>query len=194
MAQKPKILAMAGSMRVGSYNKKLVRIAAEGSRKAGADVTVIDLNDYQLPLYHGDEEKAHGVPELAQKLKKLFIQHDGFLFSCPEYNSSVSGVFKNAIDWVSRPEKSDPFYLVAYKGKTAAIMSASPGALGGLRGLVHVRSLLENIGVMVIPDQLAVVKANEAFSEDGNLKDQKQLEKALGLGKQLNDLLVKLKH
>ena len=193
MTEKPKILALAGSMREGSFNKKLIKIAAAGARKAGAKVTIVNLNDYRLPLYHGDEEEANGLPEIAKELKKLFIEHDGFLFSSPEYNSSISGVFKNAIDWVSRPEDSDPFYLVAFKGKTAAIMSASPGGLGGLRGLVHVRSILENIGTMVIPDQLAVVKAHEAFNENGQLKDPKKLEKALGLGSQLNDLLIKLK-
>jgi len=193
MTGKAKILALAGSMRQGSFNKKLVKIAAAGARKAGAEVTIVDLNDYRLPLYHGDEEEANGLPEKAKELKKIFIEHDGFLFSSPEYNSSISGVFKNAIDWVSRPEDSDPYYLCAFKGKTAAIMGASPGALGGLRGLVHVRDILENIGIMVIPDQLAVVKAHEAFNEDGQLKDPKQLEKALGLGSQLTELMVKLK-
>lgn len=192
MVNKPKILALAGSMREGSFNKKLVAIAAEGARKSGADVTLIDLKDFQLPLYNGDEEEAHGIPEIAQKLKKLFIEHDGFLFSSPEYNSSISGVFKNAIDWVSRPEKSDPYYLVAFKGKSAAIMSASPGALGGLRGLVHLRAMLENVGVLVLPDQHAVIDAGNAFDEKGRLKDQTQLNKTQGLGKQLTEILIKL--
>lgn len=193
MTTKTKILALAGSMRKDSFNKKLVKIAVAGARKAGAEVTLVDLNDFQLPLYHGDEEEIGGVPKIGQELKKLFIEHDGFLFASPEYNSSVSGAFKNAIDWVSRPEKSDPFYLVAFKGKTAAIMSASPGALGGLRGLVHLRSLLESIGVLVLPNQLAIVKAGDAFNEEGQLKDASQLEKALGLGKELSGLLRKLK-
>lgn len=192
MTKNPKILAIGGSMRKGSFNKKLTKIAAAGARKAGADVTIIDLNEYRLPLYHGDEEEVNGLPEKAKELKKLFIESDGFLFSSPEYNSSVSGVFKNVIDWVSRPEDSDPYYLVAFKGKTAAIMSASPGALGGLRGLVHLRAILNNIGVMVIPDQLSVSKANEAFNNEGQLKDPEKLEKALGIGSQLTRLIVKL--
>jgi len=190
---KAKILAMAGSMRTGSFNKKLIKIAAAGARKAGADVTLLDLNDFPLPVYHGDEEAEKGLPEKAKELKQLFIDHDGFLIASPEYNSSISGTFKNVIDWVSRPEKSDPFYLVAYKGKSAAIMSASPGALGGLRGLVHTRDILENIGVLVLPDQLAVNKADQAFTEDGQLKDAKQLEKALGLGIRLTELISKLR-
>lgn len=189
---KVKILAIAGSMRKDSCNKKLVKIAADGAKKAGASVTIIDLNDFRLPLYHGDEEAAHGLPPKVIELKKIFIEHQGFLIASPEYNSSISGVFKNAIDWVSRPEKSDPYYLVAYKGKSAAIMSASPGTLGGLRGLVHVRDILENMGVMVIPDQMAIVNAEEAFNPEGQLKDSNQRDKVLDLGKQLSELIQKL--
>ena len=190
MSGHPKIIALAGSMRAGSWNKKLVKIAAAGARKAGAEVTILDLADYRLPLYDGDLEDAEGIPEKAKELKKLFIEHSGFLFSSPEYNSSISGTFKNMIDWVSRPEKGEP-NLVAFKGKSAALMSASPGALGGLRGLVHVRAILGNIGVLVIPDQIAISSAHEAFNEDGQLADTKKLERTLGLGKQLTELLKK---
>ena len=193
MARTCKILALAGSMRRDSVNKKLVKIAAAGARKAGAEVTIVDLNDYRLPLYHGDEEEASGLPAKAVELKKLFIEHHGFLFASPEYNSSISGIFKNAIDWVSRPEKSDPLYLVAFKDKVGAIMSASPGGLGGLRGLVHTRDILENIGVLVIPDQLAVPDAYNAFNEVGQLKDAVMLDKAMGLGKQVAEMLLKLR-
>lgn len=192
MSEHPKILAMAGSMRAGSWNKKLVKIAAAGARKAGADVTILDLSDFRLPLYDGDLEASEGIPDKAKELKKLFVENDGFLFSSPEYNSSISGTFKNMIDWVSRPEKGEP-NLVAFKGKTAALMSASPGALGGLRGLVHVRDILGNIGVLVLPDQLTVPSAHEAFNEDGQLSDTNKLEKALGLGKQLAEFLARIK-
>ena len=192
MTDRPKILALAGSMRHGSYNKKLVKIAAAGALKAGADVTLVDLADYRLPLYDGDQEEAEGLPEKAKELKRLFIEHDGFLFSSPEYNSSISGVFKNAIDWVSRPEKDDPVSLVAFRGKVVVLMSASPGALGGLRGLVHVRALLGNIYSLVLPDQITVSKAHEAFNEDGQLKDPNQLEKVLALGATLAEMLIKL--
>lgn len=190
MNEHPKIIAMAGSMRAGSWNKKLVRIAAAGARKAGAEVTILDLSDYRLPLYDGDLEEAEGVPDKAKTLKKLFAEHDGFLFSSPEYNSSISGTFKNMIDWISRPEKGEPS-LVAFKGKSAALMSASIGALGGLRGLVHVRAILGNIGVLVLPDQVAISSSQEAFNEDGQLKDPKKLEQTLGLGRQLTELLKK---
>ncbi|ADI38617.1 NADPH-dependent FMN reductase [Waddlia chondrophila 2032/99] len=190
MNEHPKIIAMAGSMRAGSWNKKLVRIAAAGARKAGAEVTILDLSDYRLPLYDGDLEEAEGVPDKAKALKKLFAEHDGFLFSSPEYNSSISGTFKNMIDWISRPEKGEPS-LVAFKGKSAALMSASIGALGGLRGLVHVRAILGNIGVLVLPDQVAISSSQEAFNEDGQLKDPKKLEQTLGLGRQLTELLKK---
>jgi chromate reductase, NAD(P)H dehydrogenase (quinone) len=178
----PKILAFAGSTRKDSFNKKLVRVAAEAARAAGCEVTHIDLRDFPLPLYDGDLEAAEGIPENGQKLKKMFIEHHGLLMSCAEYNSSISGVWKNTIDWVSRPASGEPS-LVAFTGKVAAILSASPGALGGLRGLVHVRSILGNIGVLVLPEQLAVSRAADAFNTDGALKDDKQkatLQKIVG--------------
>ncbi|MGA8164401.1 MAG: NAD(P)H-dependent oxidoreductase [Waddliaceae bacterium] len=189
MDYKPKILAIAGSMREDSYNKKLAKIAAAGARKAGANVTLLNLADYRLPLYDGDLEDREGLPDKAKELKRLFIDHDGFLFSSPEYNSSISGVFKNAIDWVSRPEKEDPVSLVAFRGKTAALMSASPGVLGGLRGLVHLRAILSNIHVLVLPDQVTVSKAHEAFNEDGQLKDLKKMKGILALGEKLTEML-----
>lgn len=169
---KPKILALAGSAREDSCNKKLIRYAAKGIENA--DVTLIDIRDYPIPLYDGDLEEAEGLPDNAKKLKKMFIDSDAFLFSSPEYNSSVSGVFKNLIDWVSRPEDSDPFYLVAFKGKVAALMSASPGNLGGLRGLFHLRSILSNVGTFVIPNLVTVRNAYEAFDDNGQLKDTKK--------------------
>jgi NAD(P)H-dependent FMN reductase len=183
----PRILAFAGSLRKESYNKKLVQIAAGAARNGGAAVTYIDLRDYPLPIYDGDLETSSGLPENAQKLKKLFLEHDGLLLSCPEYNSSITAVLKNTIDWVSRPD------LSCFTGKVATLMSASPGALGGLRGLVHVRSILGNINVIVLPQQLAVSKAHEAFNTDGTLKDAKQQAGIEGLGAGLAGFLSKLK-
>jgi chromate reductase, NAD(P)H dehydrogenase (quinone) len=190
MGSTPKILAFAGSLRAGSFNKRLVRIAAAGAESAGAEVTYLDLRDYQLPLYDGDLEAAHGLPENARKLKDLMIANDGFLISAPEYNSSITAVLKNTIDWTSRPEPGEPA-LVCYTGKFAALMSASPGALGGLRGLVHVRSILENIGTMVLPGQVAVSRAHEAFGDNGELKDAAQEERIRGLGVTLTAFLRK---
>ena len=140
-----KILAFAGSTRKESFNKKLVRIAALGATEAGAEISIVDLRDFPLPLFDEDLEAAEGQPENAKKFKKLMIEHDGFLLSSPEYNSSISGVLKNTIDWVSRPVEGEPS-LIAFSGKVVSLMSASPGALGGLRGLVHIRSILGSLG------------------------------------------------
>ena len=188
----PRILAFASSTRRESFNKKLVAIAAQGAREGGAEVTLIDLKDFPLPLFDQDLEAEQGMPENGKKLKKLFIDHDGLLIASPEYNSSFPAVLKNAIDWVSRPAPGEPS-LVAFRGKVATLMSASPGALGGLRGLVHVRSILGNLGVIVLPDQTAVAKAHEAFQPDGSLVDPKRQAGALGLGKTLASFLAKLK-
>ena len=146
-----------------------------------------------MPLYDGDLEAKEGLPANARKLKELMKTHPGFLLSCPEYNSSITGVLKNAIDWASREEPGEA-PLVCFRGKTAALMSASPGGLGGLRGLVTVRSILGNIGVLVIPDQVAVPKAHEAFGPDGALKDPKQQASVERLGRSLADILLKLKN
>jgi NAD(P)H-dependent FMN reductase len=188
----PRLLAFAGSLRRDSFNKKLVQIAAGAARRAGAAVTVIDLKDYPLPIYDGDLEAASGIPENGLKLKKLFLDHDGLLLSCPEYNSSITAVLKNTIDWVSRPVAGEAS-LACFTGKVATLMAASPGALGGLRGLVHVRSILGNINVIVLPEQLAVSKAREAFTTDGTLKDAKLQAGIEGLGTKLADFLRKFK-
>ena len=188
----PRILAFAGSLRKDSYNKKLVQIAAQGARRAGAEVTYIDLKDYPLPIYDGDIEAASGIPENGLKLKKLFADHDGLLIAASEYNSSISAVLKNTIDWLSRPLPGEPS-LASFLGKAATLMSASPGGLGGLRGLVHVRAILGNIQVIVLPEQIAVARAHEAFNADGSLKDAKQQAGVEGLGAGLAEFLKKLK-
>ena len=189
----PKILAFAGSTRTGSFNKHLIKIAADGARAAGAQVTLIDLRDFSMPLYDGDLETASGIPENAKKFKNLLREHDGFLISSPEYNSSISGVLKNAIDWASRTESDDEPALVAFKGKVAALMSASPGGLGGLRGLVHLRSILGNIGIIVLPDQVTISSAHEAFDESGKLKDAKKAKQITDIGAGLAKVVTQLK-
>ena len=191
MGETPKILAFAGSTRSGSFNKKLVKVAIAGAKAAGAEVTYLDLRDLELPLYDGDLE-AKGLPAGARKLKDLMLAHDALLISSPEYNSSISGVLKNAIDWASRPVPGEK-PLECFAGKVAALMSASPGHLGGLRGLVTVRSILGNIKVLVLPDQVAVSKADQAFGEDGSLKDEKQRASVEGLGRTLTETVRKLK-
>ena len=188
----PKILAFAGSTRTESFNKKLIRIAVAGARQAGAEVTLIDLRDFPLPLYDGDLEDRDGLPENAKKLKQLFLTHDGLLISAPEYNSGITGVLKNTIDWVSRSE-GDEEDLACYIGKVAALMSASPGFLGGLRGLFQVRWILGNIKVLMLPDQVTVPKAHEAFNADGSLKDAKKQAAVEKLGATLAGTVAKLK-
>lgn len=188
---KPKILAFAGSSRNASFNKKLVAIAAEAAQKAGASVTLIDLKDYPLPLMNEDLEASEGIPENAKKLKQLFMEHQGLLLSCPEYNSSITPLLKNTIDWVSRKIPGEE-PLGCFDKKIAAIMSASPGALGGLRGLVVVRMLLGNIKITVLPDQIAVSNANDAFRENGSLKDSKQQASVEAIAKKLTETLKPL--
>ena len=188
----PKILAFSGSARSDSTNKKLANSAAEAARAAGAEVTLIDLRDFPMPLYDGDLETNHGLPEHANRLKSLIRAHDGLLISCPEYNSSITPLLKNTIDWTSRPAPGEtgPACL---DGKVAAILSASPGALGGLRGLVHVRAILGNMGVLVLPTQVAVGQAYQAFAPDGQLKDPKQKAAVEKLAAQLVTTVMKLK-
>jgi NAD(P)H-dependent FMN reductase len=188
----PRILAFGGSLRRDSFNQKLAVIAASGAREAGAEVTLIALRDFPLPVFDQDLEAASGMPEPAKRLKQLFREHHGLLIASPEYNSSITGALKNAIDWVSRTESDDEPSLVAFTGKTAILCAASPGALGGLRALVHVRSILGNIGVTVLPDQVAVSKAHEAFREDGSLANEKQAAKVKELGAQLAGHLAKM--
>jgi len=155
----PRILAFAGSTRKESFNRALLRVAAEH-----ADMTVVELADYRMPVYDADLEAAEGLPEAARRLKALFLEHDALLLACPEYNGSITPLLKNTIDWVSRKE-GDEKPLAAYRGKVAALLSASPGSLGGLRGLAQVRAILSGIGVLVLPDQLAVPRAHEGFDE-----------------------------
>ena len=186
-----KILAFAGSTRRDSLNKKLVKFAADKAREAGGEVTLIDLRDFALPLYDGDLEEAEGPPENSTKLYELMKLHGALLLACPEYNSSISGVLKNAIDWVSRPRQGEP-PLAAFTGKVAALLSASPGALGGLRGLVHVRSILSSIGVLVIPNQVSVPLARKAFADNGELVDDSLSKKVSQLAQELVEVTQKL--
>jgi NAD(P)H-dependent FMN reductase len=188
----PKILAFAGSVRSASFNRTLLRTAVEGARAAGAEVTAVELRDFPMPLYDQDLEATQGPPETAVRLKRMMIESDGLLIASPEYNSSVTPLLKNTLDWVSRPAPGEP-PLAAFTGKAAAIMSASPGALGGLRGLVHLRSILGNINVLVLPEQVAVPKAGDAFEPDGRLKNPKQAASVAALGEKLAKLLAKLK-
>jgi chromate reductase, NAD(P)H dehydrogenase (quinone) len=186
-----KILAFAGSVRKSSFNKTLVKIAAEGARSAGAEVTYIDFADLAIPLYDEDWEAAEGLPDNVITFKALLKSHQGFLIAAPEYNSSITPLLKNAIDWASRPAPNESS-LECFKDKVVALMSASPGALGGLRGLVHLRSILGNIGVLVLPDQVAIGKADQAFDPSGNLINESQQTAITQLSRKLVTIVTQL--
>lgn len=167
----PRFLAFAGSARAASLNKRLLRVAVARARAFDAEFDVVDLRDHPLPLYDADLEAAGGLPEPVLRWRQILLDHDAFLIACPEYNSSITPLLKNAIDWGSRPGNGVR-ELMAYRGRVVALLSASPGALGGLRGLVAVRSLLGNIGMHVVPSQLALSRAHEAFTAEGELVDE----------------------
>ncbi len=167
----PRILAFGGSLRTASFNHSVAAQAAEGSRAAGAEVTLIRLRDFPLPLFDEDLEAGSGMPEAARRLKELFLSHDGLLISSPEYNSSYSGALKNALDWVSRKTDADEPFLSALAGKRAALLAASPGKLGGSRGLPLLRQLLTNLSVSVLEAQLTIPEAHEVIGADGVFSD-----------------------
>jgi NAD(P)H-dependent FMN reductase len=166
MAYKPKILAFAGSLRKNSFNKRVLKVAIKGAEKTGAEVTYIDLNDFPMPIYNADHHANNGFDENALKLQGLLTQHDGLLIATPSYNGSLSAALKNTIDWTSRPndtyQKAD-----IYPGKVAAIISASPGSLGGIRALAHLRGVLSSVSVHVLPSEVAVPFVGDRFDGDG---------------------------
>lgn len=193
MSYQPRIIAFAGSTRESSYNKRLVTIAANSARESGADVKLIDLRDFQMPLFDEDLEAKEGKNEAAREFKQLLIDCDGVLISSPEYNGSLSAVLKNAIDWATRADEGEaPGSLPAFRGKVISLMSASPGGLGGLRGLVHLRAILGGLGCIMLPAQLAVSGAHNAFDESGNLKNEKQQQQILTQGRELSNFIAQL--
>ena len=192
MPASARILAFAGSTRAGSFNKKLITLAAAAAREAGAEVTQIDLRDFPLPLFDADLEAAEGLPANGRRLKDLFLAHEALMIASPEYNSGYSAVLKNTIDWVSRPAKGEA-PLGCFSGKPGLLMSASPGALGGLRGLIQLRLLLSNIGVLVLPEQLAIPKADAAFAADGTLTDAAARDRLRAMTARLADIARRLR-
>lgn len=179
-----RILAFAGSARRESWNVRLLKLVAEAAKGAGAEVTLLDMREHELPMFDEDWEAARGVPEAVLKFKALMKSHQGLLIASPEYNSSFSPMLKNVIDWASRPVPGEG-PLECFKGKVAGLVSASPGYYGGYRGLQQVRYVLGNIGVVVLPDMYALPKAHEAFDASGALKDGTQAALAGGVGRTL---------
>ncbi|PRY73375.1 NADPH-dependent FMN reductase [Halomonas ventosae] len=187
----PRILVFAGSSRAGSYNKALARLAAERIEHLGGRPTFIDLRDHPMPLYDGDLEAEQGLPENALVLRRGLTDHQGLLIASPEYNGFITPLLKNTLDWLTRPHQGESG-LALFEGKLAALVSASPGGLGGIRSLGLARQLLANIGVTVLPDQLAVAKAAEAFDDTSRLRDEQQREKLDALCGRLVDSLHRL--
>lgn len=186
-----RVLAFAGSARRESLNKRLAAAGAAMARAAGGEVTLIDLDDYDMPLYHGDREAEGGLPPAAVRLRDAFLAHDALLIASPENNASVSSALKNALDWLSRPHAGQNG-LVPYQGKVAALLAASPGALGGLRGLQHLRAILHSLGVLVINEQFALPRAHEAFGADGTLADARHRASLEGVARRLVEVAGKL--
>ena len=166
-----KVLVFAGSARIGSYNRKLAREVAAMTQAKGAEVTHLELGDYELPMYNADLE-ARGMPPDVMKLKQVFYEHPAWIICTPEYNASYPALVKNTLDWLSRPVKSDPLWSDDFRfsrGKVVGVLSASPGALGGLRSQRHLIPLLLNLRCWVAPQTFALSRADAAFDADGHL-------------------------
>jgi NAD(P)H-dependent FMN reductase len=175
----PRILAFSGSARRESFNRKFLAAAVMATREAGGEVTLIDLDDFSMPLYHGDLEDAQGMPENATKLVALITAHDALLIASPEYNSMITPLLKNTIDWCTRGDEN-PF-----EGKVAAVVSASPGMFGAVRSLKMAQQLLQHLGAYVVPGQTVLAHADEAFDADGRLKDPRAMKSVRTLAEKL---------
>ncbi|TCD16392.1 NADPH-dependent FMN reductase [Oricola cellulosilytica] len=168
-----KVLVFAGSTRSGSFNRQLAEAAMKTLVQMEADVTMISLADYPLPLVDEDLKKEKGVPENAVRLARFFASHDAAFIASPEYNSSIPPLLKNTIDWVSLVKSDGSGPVKPYAGLTIALGAASDGALGGIRGLYHLRSVLMNVGAQIVTEQCSVSRASKAFGEDGMLADER---------------------
>lgn len=185
----PKILVFAGSIRTGSLNARLAALAAKELAIIGADVNRISLVDYPLPIYDGDLEERSGPPENALKLKRMISIHHGVFIASPEYNASIAPLLKNAIDWVSRVREGREPPLAAYKNRYFALGAASNGMHGGMRSLIALRQTLElGCGALVIPEQVVVARAGDAFDEMDGLKDEAAAERMRGALRRLVEL------
>ncbi|HEX5130195.1 MAG TPA: NAD(P)H-dependent oxidoreductase [Usitatibacter sp.] len=193
--KKPRVLVFAGSARRDSLNKKLARVAARVVRDAGAEATFVDLDDYPMPVYHGDLEAREGMPAKALELRRLFLAHDALLIASPENNQSITALLKNTIDWLSRDiddGKGENSGLAPYRGKVAGIMNATPGPYGGVRHLFHLRQVLSGLGVIVLPHQVQLGHADKAFDPAGALTDARAARALATLAASLVDLGGKL--
>ena len=184
---KRRLLFFAGSSRAASLNKALARHASEIANQLGASATFIDLADFDMPIYNGDYEAEHSLPENAIRLKELFYSHDGIFIVSPEYNSSIPPLLKNALDWISRSHVENEKPLSAYAGKVGALAAASPGGFGGVRVLAQLRLVLSNLGVTLVPGQLTVSAAHKKI-EDGTYTDESTVKRLSKLVQALIDI------
>lgn len=170
----PKVLVFSGSLRSGSYSTRLAARAVKEFLQAGAEVSWISLNDYALPLYDADLEAKSGVPDSALKLKRLMTSHEAIFISTPEYNASMPPLLKNVIDWVSRVRERNEAPLAAFRDRVFALGAASERPSGGVYALLALRQALTlGCGALVIPEQMALGRAGEAFDPMDNLKDER---------------------
>jgi chromate reductase, NAD(P)H dehydrogenase (quinone) len=177
-----RLLFFAGSTREGSYNKKLARLAQRIATANGIEGVFVDLKDYPMPLYNGDLEAEDGPPQKAQEFKALLGEYQGVFIASPEYNSSITPLLKNTLDWVTRVRAPGESGLEVFKSRVFAISGASPGYYGAMRSLLNLRQILMlGVGALVIPQQLALPRANEAFEAGGSLKDQAQQKTLAGV-------------
>ena len=187
-----RIVAFSGSVRRDSFNQRLVALAARGAKQAGAVTMVVSLREFGLPVYDADHEAEQGIPAVALALKALLAEADGLLIAAPEYNSSITALLKNTLDWLSRPAPGEsPFAFTGLRGKVAGLMSASTGRLGGLRGLNHVREILTQLFVLVPAEQVSIPFADQAF-DGAELTDPALREAALAQGRRVVELVQKL--
>lgn len=169
-----KVLVFAGSTRIASHNRKLAKEVAAMARAQGAEVTHLELGDYDVPMYNADLE-AKGTPADVMKLKQVFHEHPAWIICTPEYNASYPALLKNTLDWLSSPVKGDPVWSDDFRfsrGKVVGVLSASPGALGGLRSQSHLIPLLFNLHCWVAPQTYALGRAGSAFDEQGHLLEE----------------------
>lgn len=168
----PRILVLAGSIRIGSLNARLAAVAAKELARSEAEVSLISLQDFALPLYDGDVEAACGPPEAAARLKRMICAHHGVFIASPEYNASITPLLKNAVDWVSRVRDGKEPALAAYRNRAFALGAASNGRYGGMRSLMALRQILElGCGAVVIPEQIVVPGAAQAFDDRDDFTD-----------------------
>jgi NAD(P)H-dependent FMN reductase len=183
-----KILVIPGSLRTGSLNARLAAAAVHQFAQAGAEVTRISLADFPLPLYDGDLQSKSGVPKNAVNLKRMIGVHHGVLIVTPEYNASVPPLVKNTIDWVSRVQDVNEVRGQVFRGRAFAIAAASQSRLGGTRALAALRLILTACQAMVIPNQLALSSAGDAYDDMDRLKHPADIEALGALVRQLIDI------